>query len=422
MLFKSVLTYLSLFVIGFANSLPLPLMGSTLSIWLAEEGFSKEAIGSFALLAIPFSLRVVWSPIVDVFCPPFCRKCHRKSWVVLSLWAIGAALIGLSLCSPSSLFLFSLLVLFLAIASGCLYIAGVAYELDALETSSSSVGSACVLTGYRVGLLCAGAGALYLSFFSGWQVAFCTMSCLIFLSSCIVLCAPEPFLASKTLEVRNAAFSQYSNRIRGLWRELFFRPCSNFFQRSDWKSILFLVLIFKLGDQLSHSMVGPFYLSLGFTKAEIATASKLWGMCAAIFGAFFAGIFFRKREILSSLCLVTFFHALSLLSLSCFSFFGNSMAWLSISVAFENGTAGMAMALFISFLWRILGREYSSVQYALLWSLFSLKGEILACLGSYVAAYLSWSSFFALSSCVSALAIGSFYVAQRSKLKLVSRT
>lgn len=419
--FRLVMTYLALFCIGFANALPLPLFGSTLSIWLAEEGLSKGSIGLFALLAIPFSLKIMWSSVVDIVSLPFFRKSQRKGWVLVSLWGIGGVLSVMSYVSPvDSLLICAACVCMLSICTGCLYIAGIAYELDSLEASSSSVGSACVLTGYRIGLLCAGAGALYVAFFAGWESSFRCMAGLIFLASLVVLFGREPFRSQETVSVRKALFSKYRNWQVGVWQECFVQPSRTFFQQAEWKLLLLVVLAFKLGDQLAHSMIGPFYVSLGFTKTDIASSSKLWGMCATIFGAFAAGIIFKKRDPLRPLCLLACLHSISLLCLSWLAFVGNSNFWLCASVACENCTGGMAMALFISFLWQISDRKHASAQYALLWSVFSLKGEIAAWLGSVMASFLTWSAFFGFVACLgSALSMVAYWFICKSKKSII---
>lgn len=386
--------YLALFCIGLANALPLPLMGSTLSIWMAEEGISRSSIGLVSLLIIPFSLRFLWAPVVDFFSVPFFRASHRKGWVVLSLLMMGCSLFLMSCFTPTgSLGLFLISILLLSSAAGCLYISGIQYELDSLESAYSSVGSAFVMVGYRIGLLCGGAGVLYLSAYCGWMTTCIVVACFLCVLSFVIFFVKEPFRSKETLllkkEIRGQALCWKPFLIHS-----FLEPARSFFRRADWKAICVVLFVFKLGDELIHSMLGPFYLSLGFDKIAIASVTKVWGMAMTVAGAFIVGLFYKNVPPVRALIQIACLHACSLLCNAAMVSFGNSIAWLSFSIAFENLTGGMAMTLFISFLWRVVEREHAAMQYALLWSLFSIKGEIVGWIGGALASLMPWGLFF----------------------------
>ena len=134
--------YFVLFFIGICNALSLPLTGSVLSIWLTEENFTKEMIGMYALLGLPFSVKIIWSPIIDQFSLPFFRYAPRKGWMIFALGGIALSLLFLSLLSPEKEpFLLAFAIFTLLLFSSCLYIVGISYELESLQEENYAMGS-----------------------------------------------------------------------------------------------------------------------------------------------------------------------------------------------------------------------------------------------------------------------------------------
>lgn len=398
---SSFFTYLVLFFIGFVNALPIPLIGSILSIWLIEEGFSKATIGSFALLGIPFSFKLLWTPIVDhVSFPSLSKKrviseAQRKAWLFFSVTGIALSFYSLSLIAPSqNPYCLAFILVAISLFKGCLYIVGLSYELESLDEDSYGIGSSCVITGYRIGLLVAGAGGLYLSAVWGWSFCFKSMAMLVSLVSLLILLQKEPFKSKEIIKNKRLKLSLYPSLFRGFVFENIILPCRLFFKKSNWVTILFLLLFFKIGDHATKSMSGPFYLSLGFTKIELASAAKVCGMAATLVGSALGGYVLRGKDPFSSLGKFGFIHACSLICHSILSFGPKSLVALYFTVALENFTGGLAITAFIYFLWRVCDKQYAAVQYAILWSLFSLKSHFFAFLGGVLASLYPWTIFF----------------------------
>lgn len=405
------LFFLILIFLGIANALPIPLLGSTLSIWLTEAGFSKELIGLYALVSIPFSLKIFWTPIIDQVSVPFFKRSPRKGWMFFALVGLSISLFSMSYINPAwHPWVLVICLLMLTFFSSCLYIVGISYELESLRDDQYGVGSFYVITGYRLGLLCAGSGALYLSYISDWSLAFISLSVLVSLGALLVLFQPEPFKSCQMIEEKRQRFSKYSSVIKGFWQETIVQPCKYFFQRSDWLIVIFLLLTFKLGDHMAKSMEGPFYLSLGFNKAELAAASKLWGMIATVFGALLAGYFVKGKDPLLALALAGLVHAFSSLCYYAMAIIGKSMIFLYLVTAIGNLTGGIAITIFIFFLWKICDRQFAAVQYALLWSVFTMKSDFCAFLGGVLANVTSWQTFFLVVSTLGILTAGFSYI------------
>lgn len=312
--------------------------------------------------------------------------------------------VGISFTNPSnSPYLLAFFIFLLSLFSGSLYIVGLAYELESLDEGRYGIGSSYVTIGYRLGLLLAGGGALYVSFLWGWSAVFILVSVLLAIGCCFILFQPEPYKSENLLAEKKQLYSQYNSIFNWFWNQTIVQPCCTFFKKSNWQLIITLIVLFKFGDQLAKSMQGPFYLSLGFTKSDLATAAKVWGMMSTLFGAFCIGFYLKDKNPYTSLVKLGILHAFSLPCFLFLSLSGKSLAMLYITVAIEHFTAGMAMTAFIYFLWRICDKQFAPIQYALLWSVFSLKADIFACMGGFLAGMLEWNAFFAL---VSFLSIG----------------
>jgi PAT family beta-lactamase induction signal transducer AmpG len=257
--------------------------------------------------------------------------------------------------------------------------------------------------GYRIGLLCAGGGALYLSLLWGWPWMLRALAFCLALGSCLIKYAPEPYKSKAIFEKKQQQFLQYQSSFQWLWKEMLQKPYHSFLQNPQWRLILLSLFAFKVGDELIKCVEGPFYLNLGFTKADIAATSKLWGMGATLLGALLGGFFLKTKDSFLAVIQTGLIHACSLLGYWILNLTGKSLFMLYITVALENITGGLAMTAFIAFLWKICDKQHAAVQYTLLWSIFSIKGNILGFLGGSLATYWSWDSFFLFTCLLSIL-------------------
>ncbi len=366
-----------------------------MSIWLAEIGFDKGSIGLFALLSLPLTLKLAWSPLVDYKSLPFFRESPRKGWLLFALAGMSFCCLFIGLVNPLiHPWWLAIALWHLSLFTGCLYIVGIAYELESLDECWYNEASSCVITGYRIGLLCSGGGALYLASLWGWSAMFFVMGSLLALAACIIFTLPEPYHSKNVLLAKKQSLHSHGNLYKGFWSEMVVQPFRLFLLRPDWPLLLILLLTFKTGDHLCKSMAGPFYYSLGFDKTQLALAYKTCGFISCILGSFVAGFYLKKKSSLVSTSIMGCVHTCTLFFYTVLALNGKSMLILYSTVAVEHFTGGMAMTLFISLLWKFCDKRSAAVQYVLLWSLFSLKADLLACAGGLLAGCCSWSVFF----------------------------
>ena len=181
--------------LGFAAGLPFLLLFSTLSLWLREVDVSVSTIGMFSWVGITFSIKVFWAPVVDRLpVPPFTTLLgKRRGWMLLAQIGIAAGLLGIAHTDPAAnleaIVYFALLVAF---SSATQDIAIDAYRIEAVDESLQGAMSGTYQVGYRIGLIAAGAGALYIASFASWPIAYTTMAALVGVGMATVLIIREP--------------------------------------------------------------------------------------------------------------------------------------------------------------------------------------------------------------------------------------
>ncbi len=380
--------YVVLFLIGFLNALHNN--GNNVSIYLTECGYSKDLIGIFVLLGLPFSVKILWSAVIDYLPPPILKESPRKGWFMIALLGMALSFVAMAIFDPAHYpWLFASSLLFLALFAGCLYMVGIAYELESLHSNAYQTGSSLLITGYRIGLLYAGAGILYIAHLISWPMAFLASASCTLIALAIMLVVKEPYKSSETIAIRRARFSTH-----GIFNEIVLAPAKAFFSNSDWKKILAVILLFKLSDHMSKPMEGPFYLELGFTKQDLALAAKVFGFSATVVGAITSAKLLKNKEPFIACAVLGLLHTVSECGCFIHSIVGKSFFMLYTTSLLTNLTGGMAITAFISLLWKSCDKYYAPLQYAFLWSLSSIPTKLASCLGGFLAANMAWPQFF----------------------------
>lgn len=386
---------ITLFFFGLASAIPLAMCGTTLTVRLTELGVTKTLIGLFGLLHLPYSCRMLWGPIIDYRPSPLLAFLGwRKGWTIFSLLSAAASVGLLGWVDPThSLTTFLVLLGIASLATGCVYMAGLAYELESLDQAEYPMGSACINAGYRSGLLTAGAVALFVAAAFDWTTSYLFAATVMLAGTLVIWWQPEPFKSADLLKERLASKKN--------WLQIFYHglvdPVLNFWNRTDKWSILSFIFLYKLGDDLAHSYLPVFYLETGFSKADIALIVKLFGMGATFVGVFVGGFTAQRWGVTSSLLFFGALHGLSYAFYTLLYAFP-STELLSLAVVIEHATSGMVITVFIAFLWKLTESRYAPMQYALFWSLLSCKHVIFSMLGGWLADQVSWPFFFGITT------------------------
>ena len=383
--------------LGVASGLPLLLTFSTLSAWLATAGISRSAIGAFALVGTPYAFKFLWSPLIDRLPPPIPIG-RRRGWgIAIQLGLIGAIL-ALGSCDPKrDLHLIGGLAVLVAFLSASQDIVIDAYRVELLGEDQQGPGAAMIQTGYRIGMLLAGAGALMIAGRVSWFAAYATMAAFIGLGMLIFLFAPEPEVFSDNTARPSA---NRMEAFRAWLATAVTGPFGDFTKRPLWVVILIFILGYKLGEAMAGVMAMPLYISLGFSLEQIAAVSKLFGFFATIIGALIGGVITVKLGVIRALIVCGLLQSLGNLFYVLQAVGGHRLDYLALCVAAENLTGAMAGAALVAYLSDLCSPAFTATQYALLSSLAAVGRTMFASSGGVLADKFGWVRFFLVTTVV----------------------
>jgi PAT family beta-lactamase induction signal transducer AmpG len=398
---------IAVLLMGFSSGLPLALTFATLSFRLAEIGVSRTAIGLFALVGVPYSVKFLWSPLIDRMPIPFLTSHlgRRRGWALAIQPLLALAILALGLADPrADPGLTALAALAVAFLSASQDIVIDAYRIELLRPEEQGAGAAATQWGYRFGMLAASAGALYAASFGGWRFAYGLMAALMLVGMATVWFTPEPggvrppeFLPGHTAVVRVAAWL----------RQAVFAPFSDMLTRRGVLAILAFVILYKFGDALAGTMSNPLYVSLGFTKVEVANIGKIYGFAAGLAGLALGGVVVLRLGVLRALLVCGVLQMLANLMYAVQAGAGHNVPVLALTIGVENLTGGMGSAAFVAYLSGLCSIAFTATQYALLSSLAAVGRTTLSASGGALADALGWIPFFVLSTaaCLPGLAL-----------------
>ena len=392
---------IAVLLMGFSSGLPLALTFGTLSYWLAEIGVSLTAIGLFGLVRSSYSLKFLWSPLIDRLPLPFltARLGRRRSWALAIQALLIAAILALGATDPrSEPGMTALVAVIVAFLSASQDIVIDAYRIELLRPEEQGAGAAATQWGYRFGMLASGAGALYAASYGGWHFAYAVMAALMLVGMATVWFTPEPGGIQPPEALPGASAAE---RAVSWLRRAVVAPFSDMFERNgavQLGAIVLFIVLYKFGDALAGSMSNPLYVHLGFTKVEVATVAKIYGVIATLAGVALGGLMVMRIGVFRALFVGGGLQALSNLLYAVQVWAGHDVTMLALTIGAENVTGGMASAAFVAYLSGLCNRDFTATQYALLSSLATVGLNVLAASGGWLADRLGWTPFFVLST------------------------
>ena len=343
--------------LGFSSGLPLALSGGTLQAWLTVEGVDIKTIGLFSLVGIPYTLKFLWSPLMDRFVVPIFGR--RRGWIIVSQVFLIGIILGMSATSlQNGLWVLAFLAFFLTFVSASQDVAIDAYRTEVLHERERGMGAAVSVTGYRVAMLVSGALALILSEYIGWRATYILMALIMFLGVIAAWFGPEPTSPGIPPATMKEA-------VQG--------PFKEFFSRSGVWSLLGLIVLYKLGDAFAGSLTTTFLIrGVNFSVGEVGAINKGMGLASTIIGALFGGVLMARFRLFKSLLIFGIFQAISNLSFMILAMVGKNYPLMIFTIAFENLAGGMGTAAFVAFLMALCDHRFTATQFALLSALASL--------------------------------------------------
>ena len=408
--------------LGFSAGLPFLLVFSTLNARLADVGVETATIGFFSWLGITYSIKVFWAPVVDRLKLPVLNRLFgkRRSWILLAQAGIATGLYLMAavdpLSAPETLALCGLLVAF---SSATQDVAIDAYRIEIAEERLQAALAATYIFGYRLALLVAGAGALYLAEFWSWQVSYQVMAALVGVGVLTVLVAREPEvnhfaaaedIAEKVQEeaARRGHLPPRLAKLAGWFYAAVAGPFVDFFRRYKELAIVILVLVavYRISDIAMGVMANPFYLDfMGFSKTQVADVTKVFGFFMTILGSMVGGVLvvrYGVRRILLAGAILT---AATNLLFVVLAQYPPDIKLLALVVSADNLSGGIANVALIAWLSSMTSASFTATQYALFSSLMTLPGKFLGGFSGIVVADFGYAQFFLVAGVMGVPAI-----------------
>jgi PAT family beta-lactamase induction signal transducer AmpG len=387
---------LVIFFLGFSGGLPFPLVYSTLTYWLAEADIVRSTISTFAWLGFAYSLKFLWSPLVDAVRLPVLSRVlgHRRSWLLFSQVALLVGLSSLATIDPATnMTVFALVAVMVAFSSATQDIVIDAFRIESAETRLQGVMAASYQYGYRVAVIVATAGALFIAEVASWIVAYQAMAVCMAVGLITTLVCSEPVARGSLASELHGSLMQKSTQ----WVYIaVVKPLLDFVRRYRGWGFVFLGFIatFYISDRVLGIMAMPFYEDIGFTKPQVATIAKVYGLWVSIIGAATGAVAVVRLGLARCVVAASVFIVSTNLFFALLAVSGPQVSLLTVTISFDNFALGFGSTVMIAYMSSLVNMEFSATQYALLSSINTFFGKLLAGYSGEVQLALGWLNFF----------------------------
>ena len=415
---------LKILLLGAISGFPWVLIGSSLSLWLKEDGLSRSTIGWAGLIFGVYAFNYLWAPLIDRLKIPYLTKKigHRRAWIVLMQLIILISLFLWSLVSPDENLSFVISVgLIIAIASATQDITVDALRIEQIgedEGKSMAAGAAMAVVGWWSGYKLGGVLSLFsadflqnLGFENYWQLTFLILGVLVILMNiCLMFVREEESLERYNKHIendklisrsfkRNNPFTKFLSWIGGTISG----PITSFFKKNGFSiaiSILGFVFLFKVGEAFLGRMSIIFYKEIGFSKSDIAIYSKTLGWVTTVIFTLLGGLFVIRSGVLKAMFLAGIVMASTNFLFSVLAWSEKSELLFAVAVIFDDIAAAFATVAFVAFISLLVDRAYTATQYALLASIGTAGRTTLASSSGALVDWLNgdWGIFFILTA------------------------
>ena len=411
-------------LLGAISGFPWVLIGSSLSLWLKEEGLSRSTIGWAGLIFGVYAFNYLWAPLIDRIQIPFLTKKigHRRGWIVLMQLVILISLILWSLINPSeNLALLISIGLVIAIASSTQDITVDALRIEQVgenETKSMAAGAAMAVVGWWTGYKLGGVIALFTAeYFENigvnnyWQATFLVMGVVVILMNIALMFVHENSYTERILSQKKTdeiiknklGNNNFLTKILSWLSGTIGGPVISFFKKNGFSiaiGILGFVFLFKIGEAFLGRMSIVFYKELGFSKSDIAIYSKTLGWITTVVFTLLGGLFAIRSGTVKTMFIAGGLMAITNLMFTLLAWSGKSELLFAAAVILDDIAAAFATVAFVAFISLLVDRTYTATQYALLASIGTAGRTLLASSSGSLVDWLNgdWGIFFILTA------------------------
>jgi len=406
-------------LLGFGAGLPYLLVFGTLSFRLREAGVSLPTIGFLSWVALAYPFKWTWAPFVDRIAIPglTARMGRRRSWLLVAQAAVAGGLFLMGRFDPQeNLAALTACAIFTAVASATQDIALDAYRIETAPVPRQAAMAAAYQTGYRVAMICASAGALWIAARAAggvdgyspaaWGMAYSVMAALALVGPLTVAWAPE---------ARAGAALADGAPVRSDARAGLLAPFADFFRRFGWYAVLILALVstYRMANILMGVMANPFYHDIGFTKEQVAAVTKVYGLVMTLLGGMVGGALTLRVGIARMMWGAAAASSASILLYALLATRGPDLVLLMVAVSTDNFAEGISGTVFIAFLSGLTRQGYTATQYAFLSSATLLVPKFLAGFSGLAVNAVGYPVFFGACAASGLIALCLVWLTQR---------
>jgi PAT family beta-lactamase induction signal transducer AmpG len=415
---------IKILLLGVISGFPWVIIGSSLSLWLKEDGLSRSTIGWAGLIFAVYAFNYLWAPIIDrIRIPWLTNKIgHRRGWIVAMQTIILISLVCWSLLNPTiNLTLVICIGLVIAIASATQDITVDALRIEQIgehEGKAMQAGAAMAVVGWWTGYKLGGVIALnsadffqQAGFENYWQITFLILG-IVVIGCNIGLMFVNEVQSLERQDSQRKADKIFEDRLRAsnivtktiIWiTSTVAGPVMSFFKKNGFNiaiAILGFIFLFKIGEAFLGRMSIIFYKEIGFTKSDIALYSKGLGWITTVIFTLLGGLFAIRSGVITAMFVSGILMALTNLMFSYLAWSGKSELLFAIAVIFDDMAAAFATVAFVAFISMLVDRTYTATQYALLASIGTAGRTTLASSSGALVDWLNgdWGIFFILTA------------------------
>ena len=415
---------LRILLLGAISGFPWVLIGSSLSLWLKEDGLSRSTIGWAGLIFAVYDFNYMWAPLIDRVQIPYLTKKigHRRGWIVLMQLSILICLAIWSVINPTeNLALVISIGLIIAISSATQDITVDALRIEQIgenESQSMAAGAAMAVVGWWSGYKLGGVIALFTAEYlenigltDYWQMTFLILGVVVILMNIGLMFVHEPLSLDRSQKqnetdelIQNKLGSQNAlTKIIAWISGTLGGPVVSFFKKNGFSialGILGFVFLFKIGEAFLGRMSVIFYKEIGFSKGDIAIYSKTLGWITTVVFTLLGGLFVIRSGVIKAMFLAGILMAATNLLFTALAWTGKSELLFAFAVIFDDIAAAFATVAFVAFISLLVDRTYTATQYALLASIGTAGRTTLASSSGALVDWLNgdWGIFFILTA------------------------
>lgn len=375
-----------MFFFGFSSGFPFYIIKDVLKFWMTDAGVDITRIQLFALVSMPYTLKFVWSPLMDGVVPPFLGR--RRGWILMAQAGLMITIAALGQCDPKmSLWWIAVFAVCLNFFGASQDIALDAFRREYLTSQELGFGTGVWMNAWRLGTFVSVGLSVLADYNFTWQTIFFMLTAVMGIGIVTTLLVPEPKVSVRPpISIREAVFD----------------PFVEFFKRNRAILVLLFILFYKIGDNMAGAITIPYIMEMGFSKAQYFVIVKGVGMSCLFAGVLVGGSIMIRIGIAKSLYV---FGLLQAVSTSFFAMLNmvdhGSALWSAYSqyllgsvVGFEFFATGLGQAAYATYMAIQTNKRFTATQYALLTSLMGVPGVFAASLTGYMSQFFGWNLFF----------------------------